>query len=585
VFAVNAINVRESNVSLATSADALLMPAGYGGRAALGRGAEIGLEGYPIPSCLTAANNRLGYNRRNVFCNAFHIQPSFTRCRMSTQARCRRCGYAVAGLPSFICPECGGDLRDVGIRIMGEPRGSGRAGPMFAAALLWFVPAFILSTVLAGAVDRLYVTRSAEYEPLPLQDPPPPVQSLTLTLDGGGLRWRVGPWSQAEPVDHVRFDISVSGHAPPPSLTMDRSGLIEPNTSPTPRRLDRAIALAWVASAGLDPVAPSTQQLADDIVASMTDLAAGRAEYIGFADLTPRSGNYRATFMSARWIGRTPWLAAALAWAISVWQLRPRAERREVGCGRCWHAARDMVDFTCPSCGCDPREVGIRVIDRYRLTGTAALLTMAAIIVLVAGGVSAGIVDLTLWEQTADRLAIARPPFRQQAKAFLQSITIQCTGHRYCLSSNRDASLVPADRVLATFQTRGHRPATLCFDRNGTMSYVAAGAGGDVVVQAVDKTAILNVLRTTGLDPADAATERIANETMANVADAWAGQTNANFTGLEGAGGGSSSNGGDANSLASLQWMVWLAVWLWVTWRVARPRRRRAKHLRESQLA
>jgi hypothetical protein len=28
---------------------------------------------------------------------------------------CRACGYAVKGLPSFTCPECGSDLRDVGI--------------------------------------------------------------------------------------------------------------------------------------------------------------------------------------------------------------------------------------------------------------------------------------------------------------------------------------------------------------------------------------------------------------------------------------------------------------------------------------
>ena len=32
-----------------------------------------------------------------------------------TQPSCRACGYAVRGLPSFTCPECGSDLREVGI--------------------------------------------------------------------------------------------------------------------------------------------------------------------------------------------------------------------------------------------------------------------------------------------------------------------------------------------------------------------------------------------------------------------------------------------------------------------------------------
>jgi rRNA maturation endonuclease Nob1 len=29
--------------------------------------------------------------------------------------RCGGCGYIVIGLPSHICPECGGNLRDVGV--------------------------------------------------------------------------------------------------------------------------------------------------------------------------------------------------------------------------------------------------------------------------------------------------------------------------------------------------------------------------------------------------------------------------------------------------------------------------------------
>ena len=37
-----------------------------------------------------------------------------------TQPSCRACGYAVRGLPSFTCPECGSDLREVGIDTPGR---------------------------------------------------------------------------------------------------------------------------------------------------------------------------------------------------------------------------------------------------------------------------------------------------------------------------------------------------------------------------------------------------------------------------------------------------------------------------------
>lgn len=32
-----------------------------------------------------------------------------------TESKCGKCGYRVTGLPTFQCPECGSDLRDVGI--------------------------------------------------------------------------------------------------------------------------------------------------------------------------------------------------------------------------------------------------------------------------------------------------------------------------------------------------------------------------------------------------------------------------------------------------------------------------------------
>ena len=39
-----------------------------------------------------------------------------------TVPSCRACGYAVKGLPSFTCPECGSDLREVGIDTPGAAR-------------------------------------------------------------------------------------------------------------------------------------------------------------------------------------------------------------------------------------------------------------------------------------------------------------------------------------------------------------------------------------------------------------------------------------------------------------------------------
>jgi ribosomal protein L34E len=46
--------------------------------------------------------------------------------RRKTKPVCGACGYAVAGLEALKCPECGSDLREVGIK-GGRPRRAGAA--------------------------------------------------------------------------------------------------------------------------------------------------------------------------------------------------------------------------------------------------------------------------------------------------------------------------------------------------------------------------------------------------------------------------------------------------------------------------
>lgn len=65
---------------------------------------------------------------------------------------CGRCGYNVRGVASLTCPECGADLREVGI--VGDRRAG--AGRFIAAAVLWLVPvtAFGLVGAAVGSLRR-----------------------------------------------------------------------------------------------------------------------------------------------------------------------------------------------------------------------------------------------------------------------------------------------------------------------------------------------------------------------------------------------------------------------------------------------
>lgn len=58
---------------------------------------------------------------------------------------CERCGYAVAGVAGFTCPECGSDLREVGIitpRMEAVRRGS-LAGAVLGWTVMWMAGAWV----------------------------------------------------------------------------------------------------------------------------------------------------------------------------------------------------------------------------------------------------------------------------------------------------------------------------------------------------------------------------------------------------------------------------------------------------------
>lgn len=53
--------------------------------------------------------------------------------KAGSEPTCGRCGYAVTGLTTFVCPECGVDLREAGIVPAARPRTAKRASPPPAA--------------------------------------------------------------------------------------------------------------------------------------------------------------------------------------------------------------------------------------------------------------------------------------------------------------------------------------------------------------------------------------------------------------------------------------------------------------------
>lgn len=77
-------------------------------------------------------------------------------------AKCAACSYAVRGVESFTCPECGADLREVGIIPPVRYRMIGPTTFLFLWFLLWGLTAIVLvriaGTMVTDAQTTIMVT-------------------------------------------------------------------------------------------------------------------------------------------------------------------------------------------------------------------------------------------------------------------------------------------------------------------------------------------------------------------------------------------------------------------------------------------
>ena len=82
--------------------------------------------------------------------------------RQVTEPSCGSCGYCVRGLETFTCPECGSDLREVGILTPGQRKPLSRGMRL----LLWTIaiapPAIILTSLLGNMITPYQVTTTRQ---------------------------------------------------------------------------------------------------------------------------------------------------------------------------------------------------------------------------------------------------------------------------------------------------------------------------------------------------------------------------------------------------------------------------------------
>ena len=204
------------------------------------------------------------------------------RTKASTVPVCGRCGYCVRGLPSFTCPECGSDLREVGIVGPGMRRAMG--GKVYIAlwSILLPVAAVTISTTVLGMAAPNYYVKTAERSIFchadDLRD------TIGVKMEGEALVW---PWSSPKvplqkmklvvnrrPGSYMEVDLSTKAYR----YTREDGGIVKGGGG-----FGDGALLSWLAELGVDTDKQGVKEKVKDVLLAINETPAAQGKFTRFS--------------------------------------------------------------------------------------------------------------------------------------------------------------------------------------------------------------------------------------------------------------------------------------------------------------
>jgi hypothetical protein len=233
---------------------------------------------------------------------------------------CGKCGYAVRGLPTFTCPECGSDLREAGIVTEGQSS-MPPAVRGWLLVLIWTlilpIPAFLVTVLIGHAAPRLDSTTARKT----LEEP------------------RSNAYQRIELVQHrVRRDNAIISNDLTIMLVPSQGELLELDFSSKDRHyayrrqsgekvqadagLDAMVVLDWMAQAGVDIEDQQVKSEAAELASMIQTASAGLVSDLPHRQFLSDGAS------SSSYVGPPQWVpvVAAVFW-LAVWLS---------GCWRFW---------------------------------------------------------------------------------------------------------------------------------------------------------------------------------------------------------------------------------------------------------
>lgn len=236
---------------------------------------------------------------------------------------CGRCGYIVRGIPTLTCPECGSDLREVGIT-MGKTSHSPWI-PFLLGALVWSIILPFVASLVAHAISAALPRWGIAAHTVTLLGPKSGAfQSITINASGA---YRMGAAAAADPYEPV---VSADLLLNDGGIATFRAELKRDHyawRAPSGREvsasgeLDAAAILTWMKDCGIDTSGADVMREASQIVQEIRSPPPNRTSS-GYS--SSGSGSPYGAFASgkmswsadayASWPNAILWTLALLAW-------------------------------------------------------------------------------------------------------------------------------------------------------------------------------------------------------------------------------------------------------------------------------
>ena len=296
-----------------------------------------------------------------------YLRSALGSTKVENEPACGNCGYPARGISTLECPECGADLREVGIVRPGQhgPIGSGCLVPTvftIAAMVIAGTLLGILTQQLPTQVSRNYyidlrpitnagytATLSAEYRELVPSNRHgqtsglssfsygTSVRSTSSQLTFSGLPTR-GSGSAASPLRRLSLHISNAGSPNPSEFAIDPQTrqatwtTANGTTQQTSGAMSPSDVLAYFADAGLASNDPDIQNQAQDLHAALDAIAAQNASSITLTRFASNgSGSSSQSQPYPTWFTPAYILTWLVLWIVGLVVITRRGRRARSG--------------------------------------------------------------------------------------------------------------------------------------------------------------------------------------------------------------------------------------------------------------